>query len=776
MWKDFGGRFSDFLKEKAAIIRALVNKVVALPGLKMSLLMAGFGIALIATAWTALALQIANEHRSMIRTVSQETTNLALVFEQGVNRTASEIDRILKYIRSSYERNGYKADWPNLVMEEFTANKRTVQIAVMARDGMMITSTKMLYPKRPIDLSDREHYRVHAERKTDRLFISKPVLGRASKKWSVQFTRPYMDKAGKFNGVLVVSLDPEFLTRYYSSLDLGKSGGLAVVGKDGLVRAGAGVYKDLLGKPLPQTVGVGKSEKTSIGTMMHVSTDKSQPVFTAAYDDKDFPLRAIITRSDTPQFAAWYAKRNKYLIGGLLFTVLVACALIASIIWRQRYERQLNYLAHNDSLTGLPNRMEFGYRSSAIHKDKWKRNQYSVLMVDLDDFKGVNDRYGHPVGDALLVEAARRLQRTLRECDTVARLGGDEFAILHMNCLDVSASEALASRICAELAVPYEVKGIRIECGASVGIAGDFSKFDDDDHIMRSADLALYTVKREGRGTYRVFEERMEEEAKNRSEIEAGLREALNEDGLEIHYQPIVDMKTREMSGVEALLRWRHPEKGFISPGEFIPVAEQSGLIVDIGKFVISNACETIARRSDDLMVAVNVSAVEFRDSNVARSVKDALRNSGLSPARLKVEITESLLMRHDDPTLAQLAEIRQMGVTIAMDDFGTGYSSLSYLHTYPIDCIKIDQAFVRSLNELDQSQAIVQTIATLAQNMNMQTVAEGIETEEQYKVLLDAGCDCAQGYLFGRPVPIDELLGEEEQAESENEVAAAVA
>jgi len=727
-------------------------------GMRFSMLMAVFAAALIAMLWLAIVLQVDAERRSMNSALAQQTKNLALVFRSSVNRTASEMDRVLRYLRASYVRAGFKVDWPKLVQAEFTANKRTVQIAVIGKDGMMITSSKMLYPDRPIDLSFREHYKIHARNQVDQLYISEPLVGKASGKWSVQFARPFFAADGSFNGVIVVSLDPNFLTRDYASVDLGTFGGVAVLGDDNVFRAVSGRYAKLLGK---KTSALGAQDivlpKAGNGATFFMS-DAKRPMLTSTQASADFPFSVIVTRDGARQFEAWTVKRNRYFQGGTFLTGLIIFAVVVGIVWRQRYERQLLHLARHDSLTGLLNRMDFVQQVRRLLCDHTANRGFNVLMVDLDHFKGVNDTYGHPVADEVLVEVARRLRRATRSKDIVARLGGDEFAVIQRSNEGRRAGEALAARICDVLAKPYEVDGKLIETGGSIGLILDASSFGNEEEIMHAVDLALYAAKRDGRGIYRVFTSSMNDEARQRAEIEIGLRQALNEEQLEVHYQPIVSAESGEARCVEALIRWRHPTKGMIPPGIFIPVAEQTGLVNRIGKWVLKRACSDIAQNFDHLMLAVNISAVEFRDTDVANSVREALAASGLAGERLKVEITESLLLRQDAATCEQLEHIRELGVSISMDDFGTGYSSLSYLHKYPIDQIKIDRSFIREVADCDRAAEIVRAIVAMAKCMDIATVAEGIETSDQHDIVAGTGCDLEQGYYFGRPTPLDEL------------------
>lgn len=729
--------------------------------LSWKLPMIGLGLALIATICGGAWLQIRSEHRAMLQSLIQETNNLDLIFEQSTERTASEIDRIIRYLRASYERSDFHADWPTLVQEEFTINRRTVQIAVTDATGMMITSSKMLRPEKPIDLSDREHYLFHANvgYYLDQLFISRPVFGRASNQWSVQFTRPYRDENGKFAGVIVVSLDPEFLTRNFAGLHLGTDGGLAIVGDDGIVRAGAGSFASSFGKPLGNEVLEPTDAIESDAVFSKLVEEASGPRVTAVRRLKYFPLRAVIARSDAPMFNTFLSNRAKYLWGSGIMSAAIVLAVFASIFRRRVYEKQLAYLARHDALTNLLTRREFNDCLHRHFRDSEREVPLHVHLIDLDGFKRVNDTYGHPVGDALLVAVGQRLQKYVRDCDVVARLGGDEFAIIQKCMDDAEPATDLANRLCRILSAPYLIDGRRLEVSASIGIASTEQNFDDQDHMMRAADQALYAGKNAGGGTYRLYDERMSEEMQARAEIEKGLSKAISLEQLEVHYQPIFSIDGVTMNSVEALVRWRHPEKGLISPADFIPIAEQSGLIVEIGAWVMRRACCEIASRSPTLLVAVNVSAVEFRDGDVAASVGQALAASGIEPTRLKVEITESTLMSRDRATLDQIEQIRAMGILISMDDFGTGYSSLSYLQSYSIDCIKIDQSFVRGLGLREKSTAIVEAIVRLAGAMGITAVAEGVETEQQLNLLRTIGCAEAQGFLLGRPKPLDEIF-----------------
>lgn len=720
-----------------------------------------FGLALIATIWLAVIVQIASEREATRSTALHEVNNLSLVFAQGVNRTASDLDRIIKYLRASYERNGHKADWPKLVQEEYTANRQSVQIAIIDAAGMMITSTKMLYPAKPVDLSDREHYRVHVESTEDRLFISKPLIGRASQSWSVQFTRRLTDASGKFAGVVVISLDPSYLTRAYTNVDLGHSGGLALVGDDGIVRAEGGVFTGYLGKALP-TEAAETSAKVGDGGVEIRLAEPGEPLRAIAVRDiEGFPLKIVIARSDFLGESAWARNRMSYLLGALVLTLCVLLVMAATLRRRRQYETQLNQLARFDCLTRLSNRHEFHaqLKSLLVGSDSANVPPFAVHVIDLDRFKEVNDLYGHPTGDKLLAAVGERIRAGTRSNDTIARLGGDEFAVIQRGITTGDSVIELAKRLCSEIGKPYVIDGNYVEIGASIGIVEKGHAFQENAELLRAADLALYAVKSNGRNSVCLFEERMNEEAKARRELEIGLKEALAVGGFDLHYQPIVDIKSGKVTGYEALLRWCHPVRGNVPPSQFIPIAEQTGLIVEIGAWVLRRACEEIACRSDSLIVSVNISVVQFRMTDVAATVARVLAQTGLAATRLKVEITESLLLSHGEQPLAQINSLRALGVQVSIDDFGTGYSSLTYLQNYPVDCVKIDRSFVNNLGSGRNATAIIKAIVALASGMGMATVAEGVETKEQLDELSVLGCREVQGYLLSRPKPASEIL-----------------
>jgi diguanylate cyclase (GGDEF)-like protein len=422
---------------------------------------------------------------------------------------------------------------------------------------------------------------------------------------------------------------------------------------------------------------------------------------------------------------------------------------------RKLSSERIAHLAHFDALTDLPNRVLFREHLERKLNRIDPADQLAVLFLDVDEFKSVNDSLGHQVGDELLRSIAASLSGCLKETDFIARLGGDEFAIV---LTAVKCSEDvtdLVMRIYGAIRAPYECLGHRLTTDASIGIALAPKDGAHLDRILQNADLAMYSAKADGRRTYRFFEPDMEMRVKARRVLEMDLRQAIIDGGFEVYYQPVVDLCSNQISGCEALLRWHHAERGMISPAEFIPVAEQTGLIDQLGEWVLTTACTEAATWPDDIKLAVNVSPVQFKSDTMALRVVAALAASGLAASRLELEITEAVLIRDDDAALAILHQLRAIGVRIALDDFGTGYSSLSYLHRFPFDKIKIDRSFVGDIAEQQGSSSIVQAVINIASSRNMTTTAEGVETEQQKEILRSLGCTQMQGYLFSRAQPV---------------------
>ncbi len=425
---------------------------------------------------------------------------------------------------------------------------------------------------------------------------------------------------------------------------------------------------------------------------------------------------------------------------------------------RRRVEAKICYMARHDALTKLPNRVLFHEELQRALANARRGERLTVLCLDLDHFKGVNDTLGHPIGDHLLTATADRLRRCVRDNDVVARLGGDEFAIVRTGMSEPTDATVLAARLIEAVSAPYDLDNHHIVVGLSIGIAVAPNDGLDPDQLLKNADIALYRAKADGRGTYRFFEAEMDARVQARRSLELDLRKAITKGEFELFYQPQVDVRTGNVSGFEALVRWRHPLRGIVAPLDFISLAEETGLIVPLGEWVLRQACVEAATWPPGIKVAVNLSPVQFKSKNLLSVLLSALAQSGLSPSRLELEITESALLQESDATLAMLHKLRDIGLKISMDDFGTGYSSLSYLRKFPFDKIKIDQSFIRDMANHGDSLAIVRAVTAMATSLGIVTTAEGVETLEQFRQLKLEGCQEVQGYLFSPPRPACEV------------------
>ncbi|WP_440636730.1 EAL domain-containing protein [Bradyrhizobium sp. PUT101] len=434
---------------------------------------------------------------------------------------------------------------------------------------------------------------------------------------------------------------------------------------------------------------------------------------------------------------------------------------LMDITERKRAEARLAFMAQHDALTGLPNRSLLRQQmDEMLLHTRRSAEKVALLMLGLDNFKAVNDTLGHAVGDKLLRGVAKRLRSTLREDDALARLNSDEFAIVQSGLTRPEDAVILAKRLLEAIADPYLLDGHSVVIGASIGIAMAPGDGDDSEKLLKSADMALSRAKLDARGTFAFFEAALDAKAQSRRKIEVELRDAIQNDVLRPYYQPLIDLQGGRITGFEALVRWPHAERGMVSPAEFIPVAEDTGLINPLGGLMLRRACLDAAAWPDDVRVAVNLSPLQFRSGNLLSVVTDALKHSGLPPRRLELEITETLLLEKSAQVLATLHALRALGVRISMDDFGTGYSSLSYLRSFPFDKIKIDQSFVRDLGANREAQAIIRSIVSLGKGLGVTITAEGVETEAELSCLRAEGCHEGQGFLFSKARPNAEIIG----------------
>jgi diguanylate cyclase (GGDEF)-like protein/PAS domain S-box-containing protein len=433
---------------------------------------------------------------------------------------------------------------------------------------------------------------------------------------------------------------------------------------------------------------------------------------------------------------------------------------VRDISERREAAARIAHLAFHDALTGLPNRAVFTqHLEGAVAKATDGGEPAAVLCIDLDGFKAVNDVYGHPAGDALLIAAAQRIRATVREHELVARLGGDEFAIVQASGHQPDHAGLLAERVIAALAEPFAIGSATVRISGSIGVALCPADARTADDLIKNADMALYRAKSEARGNTRFYEAAMDEALRRRRQLQADLKQAIGGGELSVHYQPLADLETGRILGFEALLRWRHPRLGEIGPGTFIPLAEENGFILQLGNWVLREACSEAARWTPPLRLSVNLSPVQFAQEDLAGEVERILADTGLDPSRLDLEVTEGLFINDSERAIRILERLKAIGITISMDDFGTGYSSLSYFRMFPFDKVKIDQSFIQDIAN-PQARAIIRSVIGLGRGLGMPVVAEGVETSEQLEALRAEGCDQVQGYLISRPNPIAHFEG----------------
>ena len=821
----------------------------------------GLILAILVLFWGGIALHLQREHQRTLDDATRNAGNLAGAAQQIIARTVEAIDQRLLFIREAYRHDPADFSLDFLRREHGFQQDMSLQTAVIGPSGRLWLSN--LGPvQNGVDLSDRAHFRVHLDPQRDDLFISVPVMGRESGRWSVQFTRKLLTGDGRFGGVVVISLNPYWLTQVYDTLDIGH-GAVTLVGLDGIIRARAPEEAGMLGSSIAGGNLMAEALIRPQGTLR--SRDKADGTerLTAFRRVESFPLIVAVSNDMAEILQGYDAYRRSILSSGALLTLLILGTGLLLIRRRKQRarsqqalsdaienisqglvmvapdgrmpvvnrramdllgvpegrqasflragqgrdilpedctqdredaaaplyrctrpdgtvlevrsqvldngglvrtftdvteqtlsERRVRFLVHHDPLTGLANRILLHERlGEAIGEAGGRAGQLVVLALDLDRFKVVNDTYGHAAGDQLLRQVADRLRELVGPDDTVSRLGGDEFVILWRGAASRDGVEPLARRIVRNLVTPFILDGNMAQVGTSVGIALHPQDGATPESLLRNADTALYRAKSEGRGTVRFFEPAMEVELRERREMEQDLRLALQADVLELHYQPIMTCGNGAIRGFEALLRWTHPVRGAVPPATFIPVAEESGLILPLGRWVMERACAEAATWPEPLRLAVNLSPAQFRSGNLPAIVDRALELSGLPAERLELEITEGLLIGDAEEALNAIHALKRRGVRIALDDFGTGYASLGYLHRFPFDRIKVDRSFVHAIGRRNGAHAIVEAVLAMSSNLGMEVTAEGVETEEQLRFLQHRACDEVQGFLLGRPM-----------------------
>lgn len=835
--------------------------------------------------WIGYFAITSTERTEALQQARAHGNSVAELFEENTERIFERVDQSLLVARALYAQDPAAFSLKFWAEKAQMASGDVVQFALIGPDGYLL-DTSAGYSGPPLYLGDREHFIKTMELTEDRLYVAKPVLGRASNKWTIQLARKLFDHGKNPAGIVVGSISVDVIGRFYDTAKLGVGGTLVLRNADYIVLAARGINQGaVIGQRSPGHVEGELRDGFYSQYWSEGRPNRSNRLITVR-KSRAFPLIFTAGISEQEIYSRARARQKIYLGGALLLTFIILMAtalhwrrqkaldsaqrelrdsvskfedalrnlpqglsmfdgqdrLIAfnrqwleayqlspdnirigmnfrevfanqeavrdldayladlkdrlatseqtsntvqfpdgrviyisygrresggwvatheDITERKASEDRIERLAHYDSLTGLANRNLFkGALDEALDKYLLHKAPFAVLLMDLDKFKSVNDALGHQCGDALLKQVAARIKAQVRTVDTAARIGGDEFALIVVPGLSALQDDAatLAARLVQAIAEPYEIDGHPVVIGCSIGVAVVPEHGTRSDEILRNADLALYKSKNAGRNCYTLYLPELKAEADQRDILEIELREAIWREEIEVFYQPVFELSTGRATSVEALARWRHKTRGLIPPAEFIPVAEEGGLIGELGNLVLAAACRHAVMLPDDIKVAVNLSALQFASGDLVDSVMVALADSGLAETRLELEITESVFLADSQENLKTLERLKRLGVSIALDDFGVGYSSLSYLTAFPFDEVKIDKSFI---DRIDRSEtvAVLGSIVQLAKTLNLSIVAEGVETCEQVEKIRSLGIALGQGYFFSKPVPFSELL-----------------
>ncbi|AUT66900.1 GGDEF-domain containing protein [Paraburkholderia terrae] len=737
-----------------------------LPSFALSLFWIPAGaLLLILGIWIITITRIHTEKLEARSAVSEATSQVATSFVAHIDKTVHDADVAVKLVKYEYERSPSTFRLDTLKGKGLVSADTALQVTVVGPTGEVLQTTTP--DVKPINLSDRPHFVAHKRDPNLGLYISQPVLGRLSHHWTLQFTRRLNNPDGSFAGVVVVSEDPNFLTTGFYHLDAVGVGGMLLVMSDNgylLSRLAAGVSTSPIGTPA-----------SGYRAMLNAGADAlTDPVdhmrrFVTYLHSTRFPVGVIVGISENNALAGYRHAKDLYLLLASVLTVvlLTAAAIITATMSRLAFARaDMQHLAETDALTGLPNRYLLTESLRRCIERENSLGRLALLFVDLDNFKRINDALGHQIGDELLQNVARRLVNVSGEKSIVARVGGDEFVVL-VECTDAKGvAHRMAQSIIDAFELAFGLRGNSYVMRVSIGVAVYEFGFDAAYDLLRQADLAMYAAKEKGRSAnasrFHAYTPDLSVRAMRDIERQQELQYAIENREFFLEYQPIVSLDSGETQGIEALVRWRHPEKGVIAPAEFIPFAESTGFIIPIGELILETACTQLSewREVDTrrLYMSVNVSAAQLVHGDLVNVIRRCLERHSIAARRLKVEITETAILEDSALVGRRLQELRRLGVRVMLDDFGTGYSSLSQLTNLIVDGVKIDRSFTQGVPGNRTALATFRSIVFLARNLGLSLVVEGVETEEQANWLRRFGDIEVQGFYFGRPIVPDRM------------------
>jgi diguanylate cyclase (GGDEF)-like protein len=735
---------------------------------------AAVAILVLGVIWGTTLRLLAVERGVADHTATQSSREQFETYQAQVVRALREVDQTLKVVKYAYELRGGKAAFVELRDRNLLPPDRFFEVRVTDSLGTVVSSSRPLATASAVDQET-----LQIQRLGDTFSVGRPRRDPASGEWRLQFSRRLDSPDGQFAGVVAVAVDSAYFVSGYDSATLGEHGVLGLVGVDGIVRAMRSGDVVTASQHVDFAALVSHSQPEVGADAVSTSPWDGVRRYTNARQLYDFPLAVIVGLSADEQLAASRRDGRTYLwrasAGSVLLIMVIA--LLAHLSRRLASSRRraadaqvahaarIEYLAYHDGLTGLPNRSLFSkLLVQSIHEAHRYNRRLAVLFLDLDRFKQINDTLGHEAGDQLLQEVANRLKACLRDSDTVARLGGDEFVVLLPELDDGKYVVAVGQKILSAVARPFVLIGQEFRVTVSIGISTYPQDGLDERTLTKNADIAMYQAKEMGKNNFQFYSEKLNAHSLERLNLESGLRHALERGEFELEYQAKRDIRSGGITGLEALLRWRHPDLGTIAPMQFIPIAEDTGLIVPIGKWVFDTVCRQnaawLALGLQPVSIAVNLTARQFSDSRLVSDLAAALSASGMPAHLLELEIAESLLMRDVAASLAILARLKELGVRIAVDDFGIGYLSLSTLKQFPLDSIKIDRSFIRDASSGVEDRALTEAIFAMGRTLSMTVVAQGVETKEQADFLRKNACDEFQGFYFDKPVPAGQIGG----------------
>ena len=724
-------------------------------------------VVLLAAMWIATAGIIRLKHTEAEHDAALLSRELLGTYEAQVVRVLREIDQTLNLVKFWHERNAMRGTLSELKDRGLLPPDLVFSVSIADRDGTIVESTRPLGGE---SVADQDYFR--KQRDGGAILVGKLPRG-ATGDGKLLFSKRLNGPKGDFDGVVMVAVDAAFFVSGYDAAKLGEHGVLGILGTDGIVRVRRSGESMFSGDALDYASVLPTPDDADAVPPVSRSSWDGEWRWSTAREIYGFPLAILVGLAQEEQLAAVRKDAVIYLSWAAAGSVgiILLMAVLGRMSWqlaqsrlresesKLEHARRVEYLAYHDGLTGLPNRSMFSkLLAQRISEARRYDKQLAVAFLDLDRFKQINDTLGHEAGDQLLVEVAARLQGCVRDSDTVARLGGDEFVVLLPEMEDGKQAIVVAQKILAVIGKAFTLIGHEFRVTASIGISVYPQDGQDEQTLTKNADIAMYQAKAEGKNNFQFYSEKLNANSLERLTLESSLRHALERNEFRLYYQAKRDMRSGRIAGMEALLRWEHPDLGTVAPMQFIPVAEDTGLIVPIGKWVLKTACLQSAAWQKEglppLSVAVNMTARQFLDEYLLQDLAAILKDTGMNPNLLEIELSESLLIHDVETTLRILTGIKLLGVRIAVDDFGTGYSSLATLQRFPLDTVKIDRSFIGELVGPSEDAALADAVIAMGKSLSLTVIAQGVETKEQAEFLRAHACDELQGFYFNRPLP----------------------